>query len=616
MIKNNIITKYSDFFIVEQKVYNKEGEEVSKKELLSEFNYLNMEQKYLQQFYNFKEKEGKTKEELSELYNRILTHRNTLKQNKVNLLDFDTYEEVVDELDKISLIEKTNKFINRIPNPLRNKIKENIDYIKQFSNMIIGYDFEDYKNNFLKKISKYRNGSPEEFFEYFKTHLRNLKPIKETIERIKQDPDAEIVYFDDEDYLIALIYSVKTSCNLGSSQWCISNNTAKDMWNRYVVRGGYYTKEHKSIGVQYFIWDLRVEPSSIEHKMGVTLYLDDKEPEGFYLDDTAIDDIENKDWFKHLKGWEDLEQYQQIKLVSENLEIEKTVNILETLSDKEKREFIFKYPKLLEYTEDLNVFNTQEIWEMVQKDISITTLEQVAERLTDEQKIKIITLNPSVLNVEFRKKDIYRKLIDRMSSMDRITTVINMHSLFNMFNLTDEEIIETIKRDPTILVSYTSLFNRIDNMVIKKMYLNNKKEWDNKISTISNDNKTKAELLLSHLIKDDERIKKESTSRCYFFIGNYKTINGKKYLIPLKGENIVYIKDVLNPNPMNHSLFQIIEKAENNDNITLFSSWISKDLGETYKITLDVDQLIDGSDKNQTLFFNEIQKDHIIYDEV
>ena len=618
MLNRRIITNYKNFLLLEQKIINKEGQEVPGKEIQKDFEFLKKEPKYIQLFYNFKELEGKTKEELVELYDRIKAHRNTLKQNKVDLLKFETYEELSDELYKINLIEKTNKFVKIIPNPLRNNIKSDIDYMKDFSDLIIGYDYDDYKNVFLRNIEKYRYGSVEDFFVNFKRHLKNLAPIKKTLEEIKQNPNAEIVHIDDN-YIIALIYSVEASCNLGSAQWCISNNSAESMWSDYIItgRGHYGNNDSDTVGVQYFIWDLTQDSTSVQYKNGVTIY-DDKKPLGNYLDNSPISNIKDNGWYKYLKSWENLENYQKIKLVSENPEMEKKVKVLDTLSDTEKKEYIFKYPKLLKYADSLSVFNNDEIWQMVKTDADIAKFEQVALELTGEQKIQVVINNPNLLEINFKNKNVYTSIQGKLTREQKLKMISNKHTLLNKFKLTSDEIVKLIEINPTILVTYTNLLNRVDNVIIKNMYLDNKKDWDRKIARTSSDNKTKVELLLAHLIKDEDRINKESTKKCYFFLGNVEEIDGKKYLIPTSGNNVVYVEDVLNPDPLNHTLFQLITKSENSDSIGLYSSWVSVELGNVYMISLSPEELVkrSGDDKKQLSFFDQIQDDYTSYDNI
>lgn len=507
-------------------------------EFRKESDYLRKEQKYLPLFFKIKERDGKSDQELRDLYTDIQKHRNTIKQNQIDLTLCEKYEDVVDELIKISLIEKTNKFVKLLPIQLRNGIKSDRKSLERFSRMIMEYSYDDYKNTFLSKVAKYR--TLEEFFGALDNHLKSFQDMSKIFRSIENQPGAEVVH-STEDYIIARIYSKTASINLGSQQWCITNRGGS-MWDSYISnRNGYGSGDRPRPGVQYFIWDFRYDPSDNKSLIGVTIYTNDKYS-AHDKSDNAIN-VDGNDWFKYVTSFNNLSKNDKVRLVADNIEIEKYTGIVNSLNEKEKRKILKDIPKLLLHFKDLSFLNNGEIWDLVRKDIELSESLPIANELNDEQKIKLVIKNPKLLNKKWENNP-YKEITNKLTRPQRIEMISNDLSLYPEFKLSDDETFELINLNPQILVFYTNIMDDVDQSRLKQEYVNDKDHWDNSIAETKGEKKIAVELKLSHIIKDEDRIDMENNNNCLIIVAKSMMKDGKEYLL-FDGNKVTYVPDIL-----------------------------------------------------------------------
>lgn len=588
--------------------------ELSRQDKLNKYSFLKKEPKYIDLFHTFAEKEGKSEQELKDLYKDIQAHRNTLKQNKVDLSKSTTFEEVGDELTRMKLVEKTNKFVKLLPSSLRNEMKSNSNYMHKFSNLLMDYSYNDYKNSFMKKVSRYKD--IHEFFGALEHHLESFAPRSKVFERIENDNSAEVVMSTDE-FLVARIYNEGTSCNLGSSQWCISKN-GYNHWDSYI--SGSNNSSDAYPGVQYFVWDFRFSNTDNSSLIGVTKYRNVRSGytynrgDGTYVAHGKSDNsmnIDDKDWYKYLVNFDNLTFKQQVKLVSENPKMEKYTGIIDSLDDKESRKLLKEIPRLLLYFKDLSFLTNDEIWNLVKRDKGLAKSLAVANELNEEQRILCIVKDPDLLEEKW-KENPYEKVTGLLTRAQKIEMISNKHSLYGSFDLSEDEKFDLISHDPKIIVTYTGMAQEVDQLRLKKMYLSDKDRWDREISSTKSEKKTKIELALKHLIKSDERLKKESTNKVYIFIGYKETINGEEYILPDNSEGILMIGDILNS--QNDNISSLLLLSSFDSSISAYWCWIPQDLlslddlkSDRYKFGSSYEEIINGDGSElDTKVFNHI----------
>lgn len=571
-------------------------------------DYLRKEPKYLQLFFRLKSMEDINDQELFDLYKTIQKHRNTMKQNDIDLVDCKNYEEVTDEITKIELIEKTNKFIKLLPNPLRTDIKRDLETLEKFSNMLIGYSYEDYKNTFLKKVAKYR--TVDELFSALSNHLKSFSGMSKIFSDVENHPGAEVVH-SSEEYLVARIYSRKASADLGSQQWCISNRNG-GMWDSYISnRSGHSSSSEKERpGVQYFIWDFRYAPTNTSSLIGATVYVSGNITSHNKSDGSF--NVKGNPWTEYLVPFNKLTLAQKIRLIADNPTIEEYTGIVNSLSESEKRKILQEVPKLLLHFKNLSFLSNQEIWDLVKRDNELSETQAIAAELTDDQMIYLVVKNPELLEKKWSPNP-YLKITDKLTRKQRITMISNKHSLYTQFkDLTEDEIFDLINMDPKILISHVSIPQKVNQLRLKKEYMSNKDRWDKVISSATGEKKTKIELLFSHLIKDEVRIDMESHNNCFIIVAKQVVKNDKTYLIPDENK-IIYVEDILSP--QNQKISTAMLMANFNDDLDGYNSWVSKDLldlsdlkNDEYHFKSPILDLMNGkaSDKNDQAIYNSV----------
>lgn len=408
----------------------------SHSDLNGDFSFLRKEPKYLPLFkklLNDKEENRTTLHGLEVLYSQIQTHRNTLKQNKINILDAKTLEDVDDMLSRAMWIEKYNKFTKLLPKYLRTEIRGNEELSKKFKEYINEFEYEEYKNIFLTKVVKYKN--TDQLFDAMDKYLSGNVEKRQLVKDINNDPSIRI-YSDENDVLVTIVYSKKASCKYGSSQWCISNSR-QNYWNSYVPDKN---------GVQYFIWDFNKKGTDPLSKIGVTIYdkndyvAHDKSDYSIKFDEIPVSEGDLKSYNKI-----DKDDYEMMMIFNEEL-LEKGRGITKSFKNDEQIEPEFG-KKLLKYNSDL-FFKVSD-----SRDLDFVTDDELIEYATDNNKLlinfavykRISKHIYPIINNDHTLGNLYEILRkDPFSDMGDIMDKI-------VDNLTDEQKYELIDKDVTLL---------------------------------------------------------------------------------------------------------------------------------------------------------------------
>mgnify|MGYP003630024105 CR=1 FL=1 len=569
-------------------------------------SYLRKEPKYIPLFFRLKTIDGTNDQELRDLYKDIQKHRNTLKQNNIDLLKLKTFEEVQDELTRVQLIEKTNKFVKLLPSTLRTNVKRDKEALTQFSNMLMDYSYEDYKNTFLKKVAKYR--TVDELFNALENHLKSFQGISKIFKDIEDHPGAKIVG-SSEDYLVARIFSKEASCDLGSQQWCITNRGGS-MWKSYIAdEKGYYGSKQRP-GVQYFIWDFTYKSSDARSLIGATIYNDNTNVSHNKSDGSFS--INGQQWEKYLTPFKELDLEDQIRLVANNPTIEGYTGTINRLGEESKRKWLQEIPELLLQFDDLDFLSNQEIWDLVKRNENLAKAEAIAKELTDDQKIYLVVRNPDLLEEKW-KTNPYGDITSKLTRKQRIKMISNKHSLYTAFkSLSEDEHFELINLDPKILISHVKMAQTVNKLRLKNEYIANKEKWDRSISSATGEKKTKIELLFSHLTKDENRLDMEDHNNCFIIVAGIEVRDGEEYLIPDENK-ITYVEDILSP--QNQKISAAMLMANFNEDLNGFNAWVPKDLldlssleNEEYFFKSEMEDLMNGTATDKT--------DQAIYDSI
>lgn len=216
---------------------------------------------------------------MSETYEKIIKYKQVIKNKKVNIFEFDNFDELNDELDTLIFNQENKKFINQF---LSNKYKELMTK-KSYELFALlrenEVDLSLINERFISSIAALKDTKSFNFqLEKFTNEVINFSN-DQTIAIINEN-NAENVFIDDQ-YLAVLIGDFAASQALGSSRWCISRD--ESAFNNYkVASSNYEFREYASILAKYnleninsnryiYLYDFSKSSHSPDYLIGYTL---------------------------------------------------------------------------------------------------------------------------------------------------------------------------------------------------------------------------------------------------------------------------------------------------------------------------------------------------------
>ena len=210
-------------------------------------------------------------EQVSEILSYFDRYKNSFKLDNINPQVLLTqankqgdraYEYITDQIDIVKLNSLTREFISTIQHSnVRKDLKSN--HFNTIKNGIISLrDTKGWKEQ-LEFISKKSAAlkSGDDIIEVFDNLVKNAIGgfSSESISKSIKETSGAIEIYNDNGFVVAMVFSYYASKKLGSSSWCISRS--ESMFNSY-AQGNQ----------QLFIWDTSKSPSSNDSLLGVTLY--------------------------------------------------------------------------------------------------------------------------------------------------------------------------------------------------------------------------------------------------------------------------------------------------------------------------------------------------------
>ena len=404
------------------------------------FKFLRKEPKFIKQFSEFSA--DIPIHQLENLYDRMVKHRNTLKQNKVDLTKLDTVEQITDKLDEMTLIEKANKFLKLVPNPFRSEIKNTPENYKKFKSIVLELDFDLYKSGFMSKVASLKDNDLSAFFKSFENYMVSMTAqMKETFDDINNTEGIDLI-FRDKETLIAMVYSHKASIEMGSTQWCISY-TSSTNFDNYIG---------KRRGVQYFIWDFSKEQFNSNSKLGITIYPDSTYDAHDKVDDkVVIKDIPHNKIFKNISN---ILPKQILKYAKYNKSLRTEYTLLaDVLNGGKDREYAYNVmPSLIFYLtnkDDIKNIGEDVIIRAAMEDSDRFIKSHIFKIVNDDLKIKLLTISRE-LYLEY-KEEYDNRLYNLMGALDKVKIIRHDSSNYNYKDHSTEANIEVIKHVPEIL---------------------------------------------------------------------------------------------------------------------------------------------------------------------
>lgn len=485
------------------------------KDITGEWSFLRKEPKYIDFFKKLNDNdEVKEDERISiakDYYEVIRKHRNTIKQNNMDIISLNSYEELTDVIQELELIEKFNKFTKLLPNHLRNEIKGSKEKQDKFKNSIIEFNYEEYKNVFLSKVSKYRNVN--ELLRAINNYLGSTnESIHILVDRI-ESTDGIRVFDIKDDILIAMVFSRKASCKFGSQQWCISGSTGNS-WDSYVP---------DKMGVQYFIWDFNRDDTDAYSKIGISVYKNDKK-EAFDKSDGSVLNLNNilgKDVVDSLLDIskisdDDLKSYLYYNLTSlmrRGHDSSDRIRFDRVIDDKLKKEIFSSDPTgYIKFFGNIDIINDDELMDLIDNDPLYISIKEINSRLPIEFLINFVIENPQYMKnidkshyVNISKSDFIKMLFNYTDFLDGESNV-NMYNLLadikqiNPLYFTEPSFIKTLLKLNTdhTLRYFPDLLQVLTIKTVNKLYRDNEEEWDGCLDNYQGKNGYKTDTYLKH----------------------------------------------------------------------------------------------------------------------
>jgi hypothetical protein len=495
-------------------------------ELLQKYDFLRKEPKYLFLFDRLNKEEGISISKLKEIYYDIQKHRNTLRSFNVDLTKKQSYEEVIDTLSQMELYEKTNKFLKKIPNPLRNNLKNNSEYFKEISNLISDFPLENYTKGFLSKISRLKNKQPEEFLDNLKNYNTLNISDSNLISKVKNTPGAEIIHHEKDQFLVVIIYTKEASCQLGSSQWCISNQN-QNMLNYYISGGDDFDSDRYP-GIQYFIWNFSLSPNDREYLIGSTVYRDSiNRIVSFDKNDNRMEISNEAPYYEFLKDFDELSKDRKLKIIKQLPKREREENVLQNFDKQTVFEILKETPKLIPHTPSLDMFSEEEVLELSDYNLDILSSKKVSSVLSEETKKDLAIEYPFLLSAPY-----YAYLQEEISKEEKKKISIRDPRFFYRYEkeFSDKEKLNVILENPAILLLRESLFFDLDTFKFKEDYQENTQKWINSFKkwSIEPSWKTASTKILNLLNKSPQRLEEIKNSKLCIFLLEKETENIEK----------------------------------------------------------------------------------------
>tara|TARA_R110000772_G_scaffold2410_4_gene8600 strand:+ start:69023 stop:70891 length:1869 start_codon:yes stop_codon:yes gene_type:complete len=582
-------------------------------DLNGKWSFLRKEPKYLEFFKklndNSKVPEDKEIEISKDYYEIIQKHRNTIKQNNIDLFSLNNYEELTDEIADIELIEKFNKFTKLLPNHLRNELRGSKSKSKKFREVLIDFDYDEYKNIFLKKVSRYK--SFESFYDAIKHYLgSNNKSIKELVDEIEES-DGIRVFKVSGKMLVAMVFSKEASCKFGSSQWCISGNGGS-YWDSYVPN---------KLGVQYFIWDFSRVGTDMSSwsKIGITIYKDGLV--AFDNTDSPITQLHHAIG-KNTEKWllsidqlsnRDAKEYFRYNLNAIPKYINKYGKLHPVLNDKFKKQVLWENPKkYMEIFSGIDFLTDQEVLDLLDKYPAMINKKMISNRLPSEKVIDYIIKAPDLLlsrsfnndHFENLSKSNYRKMIFNLikraggwkeeldaprakdwygDSYDFKNAWLELVKIKPEY-LRDENFIESLfKINPDYSLRYLSkLLTELPFETMNSLYNDSSEQWDEILNSSGKwVEQSKHFNNVKGYYKNKGAMKNFEDNDLYVFNARY--VNKKVGENPTTGKS--YYERVLEPEkmvkytPFKEKFIPMMKiRAQIQGDLTTYGMWVSKDL--------------------------------------
>ncbi len=258
-------------------------------------------------FTRFHFEDGVEFEELKSLYDKLTEFKNLLNrlpkpvdrylesEKRNNDLERTAYEDLSDDLEKISRYRNYKHFIDELPAQVKKEAEASgTIMISKIENLAVEFYKLDpsLQKNFIKKLSRYRflNDLVRVMESYLKASTGHgfanfIKKVEEVNARLTEKHGAEIIYINEEEERIIVELRSYEACKAlcANTSWCIAQYHGH--WESYVGGDDVYAK-------QYAVFDFSLSPGDNYSIMGCTVNQGNKWRASHLKNDSSISERE------------------------------------------------------------------------------------------------------------------------------------------------------------------------------------------------------------------------------------------------------------------------------------------------------------------------------------
>lgn len=515
-------------------------------------------------------KEKEISQQLETLFTSILSKISTLNNLKINIRDLNTYPEdfnysgdkvttevLQDLITYLGNIERTNKWIKLLPSKIRKEAKSNSTEI----NNILG-EFDDYDlyKNFLKKSIKWS----------YNDYIKELKKLIDSqgtdyallVKQLYDDDGIDIIYNEDN-IILTMVFSLKSSQKFGSSNWCISYQN-NPHWKTYVKPG--------DRAVQYFLWDYNRGSSDPYHKIAYTVGGVDRVSDAHDSNDKSIINRAEFMIMKRLfdeydlnKSFSNIEKEQKIKYCLYNKTYEKKFKLLGDMDSETKKNYI---------EQDTSLIETLGI-----KGLDIDFVKKIITTDSETYGFSYIYKDDNTNGDEYEKQSVLDDLTE-----DELCSILNKYD-FSSLSKSDKDEIEYILNFLSVedlqecgFKPYNLLYDIrfISSNKYDDWLSDNYEEYKEEYNKISKGTKVYYKVIGKYS-KSKEDLKSHSENNWYFFIAKdeFIELDNGNFKKELDIEKMIKI-DVTDPNETRQVNFMLLRVKMASDSSKLYKIYLPK----------------------------------------
>jgi hypothetical protein len=237
---------------------------------------------YIGNFVKYHYEEGISLQDLKDFISYMITNKATVDKLPKNLIDYEKFEYIQDDLRVVERSMKANNLYNYLHPELRTEINKLSEYDKaDLDNLVISFmDLPDDKKNAFTPLKFFRvNRKPVgDFIEKIKEFIENLDSGRSHIEEfLKRHQGKYDIVYDQDNILIVKSNDKELVKDIGSPKWCIVYAQER-YYNTYLAPS--------TLNTHYTIFNFNYALSNRYSRFGVTLESDGKPKIGGCQDNT------------------------------------------------------------------------------------------------------------------------------------------------------------------------------------------------------------------------------------------------------------------------------------------------------------------------------------------